>query len=78
MNGEKISLPNYHLTKPTYTECHATDKGWVDTKTGELLVAIKDLTSKLSTTQESIVKPKRGGGRPKGAKNKPKELKNEN
>lgn len=35
------------LTKPSYTECIPTEQGWVDSKTGELLVAIKNLKTRL-------------------------------
>lgn len=48
-------------TKPTWTESYATEKGWVDSKTGELLVAIKDLDKKVLPTQPV----KRGRGRPR-------------
>ena len=55
---------NLENTKPKYnTNVEATDDGWVDTKTGEILVAIKNLKSRLST-----VTVKRGRGRPKKVK----------
>lgn len=40
-------------TKPVYTnDVIATDHGWVDAKTGELLIAIKNLKSRLA--EESL------------------------
>lgn len=47
-------------TRPKYTECEATNDGWVDKKTGELLVAIKNLKDRLGP-----VTIKRGRGRPR-------------
>jgi hypothetical protein len=44
-------------TKPSYTKCHATEDGWVDDKTGEVLVSIKNLKTRLGE--------KRKPGRPK-------------
>ena len=35
-------------TKPNYTEVIATDRGWEDVSTGELLVAIKNLKTLLN------------------------------
>jgi hypothetical protein len=35
-------------TKPSYPPTKATSHGWVDAKTGELLVAIRDLDKKIS------------------------------
>lgn len=52
-------------TKPNYTECHATNDGWVDTKTGEVLVAIKNLKDRLGTVQSTEQPVKRGRGRPR-------------
>ena len=57
-------MNNLLKTKPNYANCVATDNGWVDEKTGELLVAIKNLKTNLG---EVVVKRK--PGRPK--KNKP-------
>ena len=54
---------NLIKTKPTYAETVATDDGWVDSKTGELLVAIKNLKSRLGE-----VPVKRKPGRPKKVK----------
>lgn len=34
--------------KPTHTTAHATDQGWVDSKTGELLTSHKGLLTKLT------------------------------
>lgn len=50
-------------TEPTYTKCEATDKGWVDIKTGELIVAIKDLKTRLGddTTKRKRGRPKKNG-----------------
>lgn len=50
-------------TKPTYTKTVATDQGWVDEMTGEVLVAIKDLKTRLMENTNNP--PKRGRGRPK-------------
>ena len=50
-------------TRPKYTESEATEEGWVDKKTGELLVAIKNLKTRLGS-----VTVKRGRGRPKKIK----------
>lgn len=44
-------------TKPS-ADAIATDQGWVDAKTGELLVAIKNLKARLPVV-------KRGRGRPR-------------
>lgn len=55
-------MKNLLKTKPNYTESHATEEGWVDSKTGELLVAIKGLKSKIGTPV------KRGPGRPRKVK----------
>lgn len=49
-------------TKPNYAECYATNEGWVDAKTGELLVAFKNLKRKLDNGT------KRKPGRPKKIK----------
>lgn len=50
-------------TRPKYPESEATEEGWVDKKTGELLVAIKNLKTRLGS-----VTVKRGRGRPKKIK----------
>jgi hypothetical protein len=42
-------------TKPNYTESHATPTGWVDSKTGELLVAIPHMRQKLLDDHARIV-----------------------
>lgn len=58
-------------TKPQ-TDCKATEDGWVDAKTGELLVAIKNLKSRLGiveSVQATDVPVKRGRGRPKKIRN---------
>jgi hypothetical protein len=39
-------------TKPTYTESVATKQGWADATTGELLVAIKDLDTKIKVRRK--------------------------
>ena len=61
-------------TKPKTPETYATAKGWVDSITGELLVAIRDLDKKLGQVSEMDLSTevKRGPGRPKGSKAKPK------
>jgi hypothetical protein len=62
-------------TKPVGLESIATPKGWVDAESGELLVSIRDLDKKLG---DAIPAPiKRGPGRPRGSKAKPKQDKNE-
>jgi hypothetical protein len=55
-------------TKPTYTEVVATNRGWEDAKTGELLVAIKNLkdnlakeTGEIDTFKKPIKKSKKNG-----------------
>lgn len=48
---------NLLATRPKYTECHATEEGWVQTSNNELIVAIKNLKSRLG---EVTVKRKRG------------------
>jgi hypothetical protein len=58
---------NLLKTKPL-TDCKPTEDGWVDAKTGELLVAIKNLKSRLGVVesiQATDVPVKRGRGRPK-------------
>lgn len=47
-------------TKPNYADTVATDDGWIDNKTGEVLVAIKNLKTRLNEPQQ-----KRKPGRPK-------------
>ena len=60
-------------TKPSFPPSKATSRGWVDVETGELLVAIRDLDKKLGADiQETTEAIKRGPGRPKGSKAKPK------
>jgi hypothetical protein len=53
-------------TKPTYVKVIATEDGWVDEKTGEILVAIKNLKSRLGDDINTLAK--RGRGRPKKIK----------
>lgn len=45
---------SYLKTKPNYTECFATESGWVDSTTGELLVAIKNLKSLIDDEEKSV------------------------
>lgn len=54
------------FNKPTYCkDAIATDNGWVDPKTNELLVAIKGLKSKLNNDQQTeIISQKKKPGRP--------------
>lgn len=47
-------------TKPTHLETIPTNDGWVDPKTNELVVAIKNLKDRLGA-----VTIKRGRGRPR-------------
>lgn len=47
-------------TQPKTPKTHATNDGWVDSKTGEILVAIRNLKDRLPV--------KRGRGRPKKVK----------
>jgi hypothetical protein len=58
-------------TKPSYPPTVATNYGWADSKTGELLVAIRDLALRIDLppimTTEAI---KRKAGRPPGSKNR--------
>lgn len=62
---------NLLKTKPL-NDCKPTDEGWADAKTGELLVAIKNLKSRLGiveSVQVTDVPVKRGRGRPKKIRN---------
>ena len=43
---------NYEKTRPNYVKCVATSQGWTDEKTGELLVAIRDLDKKLKLVEK--------------------------
>lgn len=45
-------------TKPSYPPSKATTHGWVDTKTGELLVAIKNLDKKVKVKKPKVKKSK--------------------
>ena len=54
-----MSTEDLKATEPKYTKCHATEHGWVETKSGELMVAIKDLKNRLG------LPAKRGPGRPR-------------
>jgi hypothetical protein len=52
-------------TRPKYTECLATEEGWVDAKSGELLVSLKNLKSRLDPVESKETPVKRKPGRPK-------------
>lgn len=56
-----MTTEDLKATEPKYTKCHPTEEGWVETKTGELIVAIKNLKTRLGPI-------KRGPGRPKKVK----------
>ena len=53
-------------TKPKNKIVDATEEGWVDVETGELLVAIKNLKGRLGDDINTLAK--RGRGRPKKIK----------
>lgn len=55
---------NLQATKPLHVDTVATEEGWVDPKTGELIVAIKNLKTRLGPV---IIK--RGRGRPRKVQN---------
>lgn len=58
-----MSNKNLLDTKPTWCDnAIATDDGWTDPKSGELLVAIKQLKSRLGEFAPPV---KRGRGRPR-------------
>lgn len=54
------SIDGLLATKPNWTETHATSTGWVDSKTGELLVAIKGLDTKLTPVKRGRGRPRKG------------------
>jgi hypothetical protein len=57
-------MNNLLHTKPTYAETHATNKGWVQTSNGELLVAVKGLLTESNGILPGVI-VKRKPGRPR-------------
>lgn len=55
----KSQVENLKLTEPKYTKAHATEEGWVDSKTGELLVSIKNLKTKLGPEPKKRGRPRK-------------------
>lgn len=54
MSAPKIEVPRW-LIKPSHPErLVATDKGWEVEKTGEVLVAVKDLDKRIAAYAEEV------------------------